>query len=129
MPSIKFSYALDEDHNRLFVGCRSPAMLRMISMETGKDICSVRCSGDADDIFYKDSLVFVSAGKGFIDVFRAKDRELLQINHVETRKGARTSLLVAIWDKTVSCCACIIRTNRQLYGFITLITNVTEVFP
>ena len=95
--SANFPMALDEKNNHLFIGCRSPGKLRMINTETGKDITAISCSGDADDVFYNaaDSLVFVSAGKGFIDVFRAKENELVQINHIKTRYGARTSLLVA----------------------------------
>ena len=94
--SSNFPMALDEEHNSLFVGCRNPATLRMINTETGKDIQSITCSGDADDVFYNtaDSLVFLSAGKGFIDVFKA-GKELQHINHIETSSGARTSLLLS----------------------------------
>jgi hypothetical protein len=93
--SSNFPMALDEGHNRLFVGCRNPAKLRMINTTTGKDIQSITCSQDADDVFYNtaDSLVFVSAGKGFIDVFKA-GKELQHIHHIETSSGARTSLLL-----------------------------------
>ena len=88
--------ALDETNNRLFIGCRNPAKLRMVNAETGKDISMVNCAGDADDVFYNasDSLVFVSGGRGFIDVFKAHERELVQINHIKTASGARTSLLL-----------------------------------
>jgi DNA-binding beta-propeller fold protein YncE len=93
--SSNFPMALDEKNNRLFIGCRSPATLRMINTGTGKDLFSISCSGDADDVFYNDSLVFVSAGKGFIDVFMANEKELVQVNHIKTSSGARTSLLLA----------------------------------
>src|SRR6266487_4715208 len=95
--SSNFPMALDEENNRLFIGCRSPATLRMINTQTGKDIHSISCSGDADDVFYygADSLVFVSAGKGFIDVFKANTNELELINHIATSSGARTSLLLS----------------------------------
>ena len=93
--SSNFPMALDERNNRLFIGCRSPATLRMINTQTGKDIHSINCSGDADDVFYNeaDSLVFVSAGKGFIDVFKATN-VLVHINHIATSTGARTALLI-----------------------------------
>ncbi|HEV8285972.1 MAG TPA: YncE family protein [Chitinophagaceae bacterium] len=102
--SSNFPMALDEKNNRLFIACRSPAKLRMINTETGKDISAVNCSGDADDVFYNlsDNLVFVSAGKGFIDVFRANDKELVQVNHINTSSGARTSLLLAHEKKFLS---------------------------
>jgi outer membrane protein assembly factor BamB len=92
--SSNFPMALDENNNRLFIGCRNPATLRMINTETGKDITSIKCSGDADDIFYYNNLVFVSAGKGYIDVFEASNNVLKQINHIETSNGSRTSLLL-----------------------------------
>jgi hypothetical protein len=94
--SSNFPMALDENNRRLFIGCRRPATLRMVDTQTGKDIQSINCSGDADDVFYyaADSLVFVSAGKGFIDVFKA-GKELQRINHIETSSGARTSLLLS----------------------------------
>ena len=87
--------ALDAAHNLLFIGCKNPATLRMINTQTGKDMHSIACAGDADDVFYyaADSLVFVSGGKGFIDVFKAGN-ELQRINHIETSSGARTSLLL-----------------------------------
>jgi len=94
--SSNFPMALDDENDRMFIGCRSPAKLRIINTKAGKDISVVNCSGDADDVFYspKDNLVFVSAGKGFIDVYRAKENELTQINHIRTSGGARTSLLL-----------------------------------
>jgi len=93
--SSNFPMALDEENNRLFIGCRSPATLRMIDTQTGKDIQSVSCAGDADDVFYAaaDSLVLVSGGRGFVDVFKTGNT-LKHINHIETSSGARTSLLL-----------------------------------
>jgi hypothetical protein len=95
--SSNFPMALDERNNRLYIGCRSPAKLKMIDTETGKDISTVSCSGDADDVFFNvsDNLVFVSTGKGFIDVFRVNGKDLVQINHIGTSRGARTSLLLS----------------------------------
>lgn len=99
--SSNFPMALDENNNRLFIGCRSPATLRMINTETGKDIATIQCSGDADDVFYNaaDSLVFVSAGKGYIDLFKANKSALKEVDHIETRSGARTSLLLSSENK------------------------------
>jgi len=95
--SSNFPMALDVDNNRLFIGCRNPATLRVVNTQTGKNISSLNCSGDVDDVFYnaKDSLVFLSAGKGFIDVFKTEEKdELIKIDHIVTRNGARTSLLI-----------------------------------
>jgi outer membrane protein assembly factor BamB len=97
--SSNFPMALDAEHNRLYIGCRNPATLRMINTLTGKDITSIKCSGDADDVFYYNNLVFVSTGKGYIDVFQANDNVLKQINQIETSSGARTSLLLSTEKK------------------------------
>ena len=93
--SSNFPMALDDQHHRLFIGCRSPGTLRVINTETGKDISSMSCAGDADDVFYdlNNNLVFVSGGRGFIDVFEAGDT-LKHIDHIATNSGARTSLLL-----------------------------------
>lgn len=93
--SSNFPMASDEQNNHLFIGCRSPATLRVINTLTGKDITSIHCSGDADDVFYFNDLIFVSAGKGYIDVFQTNDNAALkQINHIETSSGARTCFLL-----------------------------------
>jgi len=95
--SSNFPMAFDETGNRLFVGCRNRPRLRVINAQTGKDIFVAKCSGDADDVFYdvRQELVLVSGGEGFIDVFRANEKELVEINHIPTTGGARTSLLLA----------------------------------
>lgn len=93
--SSNFPMALDDQHNRLFIGYRSPGTLRVIDLENGKDISSLSCTGDADDLFYdlNNNLVYVSGGRGFIDVFEAHDI-LKHIDHIATSSGARTSLLL-----------------------------------
>ena len=95
--SSNLPMALDEQSNRLFVGCRNRPRLRVVNAQTGKDMFVAKCSDDADDVFYdvRQDLVLVSGGEGFIDIFRANDKELVQINHIATSDGARTSLLLA----------------------------------
>lgn len=94
--SSNFPMALDETGNRLFIGCRRPSKLKMINAKTGEGLFAINGSGDADDVFYNpsDSLVFVSAGQGYIDVFKAGKNELVQTTRIKTGSGARTSLLV-----------------------------------
>lgn len=93
--SSNFPMALDEIDKQILVAYRNPPVLEIIDNETGKPIQTINCSGDADDLFYsmKDSLVFISTGKGFIDVFK-DNGELKHINHIATNSGARTSLLL-----------------------------------
>jgi len=92
--SSNFPMALDTVNNRLFIGCRIPPSIKIIDTRTGKDIASVKCSGDADDLFYTNNLLFISAGKGYIDAFKTNDTTLTQISHMTTSDGARTSLLL-----------------------------------
>jgi DNA-binding beta-propeller fold protein YncE len=94
--SSNFPMAFDDENDHLFIGYRNPAMLRMIDSKTGNEITTLSCSGDVDDIFYNflDSLVFVSAGKGAVDVFRTHEKGLIKINQIKTSNGARTSLLL-----------------------------------
>lgn len=92
--SWNFPMALDEKNSLLFVGCRHQPKVRMINTRTGEDISSPKCSGDADDLFFSDGLVFLSAGGGYVDVFRVSNKELIVVNHIATVTGARTSLLL-----------------------------------
>jgi DNA-binding beta-propeller fold protein YncE len=88
--SGNFPMALDAPGGRLFIAYRHSPQLQVINILTGTLVASMPCVGDADDVFYDPASgrVFVSGGEGFVDVFR--NNEL--INHIATRKGARTSL-------------------------------------
>lgn len=88
--SANYPMALDEAGRRLFIGYRQPGEVHVLNAHTGELLASFACVGDADDLFYDaaDSLLFVSGGEGFLDVFRGNTL----INHIPTRKGARTSL-------------------------------------
>jgi len=97
--SANFPMALDRQDGRLFIVYRHPAQLRVLDSQTGTVKASVSCVGDADDVFYDKAsgLVFVSGGEGYIDVFRGN----MLINHILTRKGARTCLWLAKEKKLV----------------------------
>lgn len=91
--SSNFPMAADEENHRLFVGCRRPAKLRVIDTKTGSDLAVTNCVGDADDVFYNatDSLIFISGGNGYIEVFRSESQnKFTLINKIVTRDGART---------------------------------------
>jgi DNA-binding beta-propeller fold protein YncE len=92
-----FPMALDESNHRLFVGTRNPARLVDIDTNTGKQIVALNCSSDTDDLFYdsENKRVYLSAGEGFIDVFKQQDADHYQaIAKLPTAAGARTSLFV-----------------------------------
>ncbi len=90
-----FPMALDEEHHRLFVGCRRPAELLVIDTESGNVVAETVCSGDADDIFY-DAVrkrIYVSGGEGSVTVIEQADADKYHvIDRIPTGTGARTSL-------------------------------------
>jgi DNA-binding beta-propeller fold protein YncE len=97
-----FPMALDEAAKRLFVGCRAPASVVMLSTEDGRVLSKTACSDDPDDVFVdaKRSRVYVSCGAGKVDVFERPDADHLKLlANVETRHGARTALYDAASDR------------------------------
>jgi DNA-binding beta-propeller fold protein YncE len=95
--AANFPMAYDSVHHRLFIGCRSPARLIIFDSETGKQIAAFPCTGDTDDVFYDapSKSILVSGGSGSVDVFQEKsENNYTQLTHMNTRKGARTSLWI-----------------------------------
>jgi hypothetical protein len=95
--SSNFPMAYDSLHHRLFIGCRSPSMLLILDSETGKQIASLPCAGDTDDLFYdaETKRILVSGGSGFVDIFKQdNENSYSSIAHIASRKGARTSLWI-----------------------------------
>jgi DNA-binding beta-propeller fold protein YncE len=92
-----FPMALDEAHQRLFVGCRTPAKLIVLDTESGKTVASVDIVGDTDDLFYDaaNKRVYVSGGEGRISVIQQADADTYAVvGQAETAPGARTSFFV-----------------------------------
>jgi hypothetical protein len=92
-----FPMALDAAGRRLFVGARSPAVMLVYDIDSGKVVARLPIGGDTDDIFF-DAVrkrVYVICGEGRIDIFRQEsaDRYAHQ-GSVKTAPGARTGLLV-----------------------------------
>jgi DNA-binding beta-propeller fold protein YncE len=92
-----YPMALDEAGHRLFVGTRKPARVVVVDPRDGQVLASFACVGDADDLFYDAgrSRLYVTGGEGFADAFDAAEGgRYLQLAHVATAPGARTSLWV-----------------------------------
>ena len=90
-----FPMALDEEHGRLFVGCRTPSRLLVLDTKDGSMTTSVEITVDVDDIWLdgQGRRAYVSCGGGAIDVLeQGKDATWLRVARVETAAGARTSL-------------------------------------
>jgi hypothetical protein len=96
-----YPMALDEEGQRLFIGCRQPPRLVLLDTTNGRQIGEAVMSGDADDLFLeaRGRHLLASCGEGFIDVFAVKDKgNCERTERVATAPGARTSLLVPEMD-------------------------------
>jgi DNA-binding beta-propeller fold protein YncE len=92
-----YPMALDETDHRLFIGCRSPAIVLIYDTTSGKRVGSVPIVGDTDDVFFDAARkrLYVTGGEGHIDVFQQNDADhLTRIARVASADGARTSLYV-----------------------------------
>ena len=92
-----FPMALDEADHRLFIVCRSPAVLLVLDTQTGAVIAKLPTVADSDDIFYDRARkqLYASGGGGAVDVYQQIDRNhYSRIAQVKTASGARTSLFV-----------------------------------
>jgi DNA-binding beta-propeller fold protein YncE len=92
-----FPMAIDETGRRLFVGARSPALMLVYDIDSGKVVAKLPIGGDTDDIFFDAARkrVFVICGEGRIDVFRQETADHYpRQGSVKTAPRARTGLLV-----------------------------------
>ena len=107
-----FPMILDETNRRLFVGCRSPAVVLVYDSANGKQLASVPISHDTDDLFYNSEkkLLYVSCGGGAIDIIQAGTDRYTKVKSVETPSGSRTSLYVP--ELHIFCLAVPRRGNR-----------------
>jgi DNA-binding beta-propeller fold protein YncE len=97
-----FPMSLDEEHGRVFIGCRSPARLVELDAANGRVISDCEIGGDTDDLFFdgKRSRIYVSCGEGFLDTISVGvDGKLTRIAHQATRVGARTCFFSAALDR------------------------------
>jgi YVTN family beta-propeller protein len=92
-----FPMALDEANHRLFIGCRLPSKLVVLSTDSGDVVAKIDISGDPDDVFYdaKRHRIYAICGAGKIEVVEQIDPKTYKIStKVDTAEGARTGLFV-----------------------------------
>ena len=92
-----FPMALDEEGRRLFIGARSPAVMLIYDIDSGKIVAKLPIGGDTDDIFFDASRkrVYVICGEGRVDVFRQETADQYSLeSSVKTAPRARTGLFV-----------------------------------
>jgi hypothetical protein len=87
--------ALDEPHQRLFVGCRSGRIV-IFDTNTGKELQSLTIDPGVDDLVYDPAGKRVYASvNGSVDVFGETDADhYVPLGKIPTGTGAKTGLLV-----------------------------------
>lgn len=89
-----FPMAVDEEHRRLFVAARRPALLLVLDMDTGREIARLPGAADSDDMWYDETRkrIYVPGGEGLIFVYQQSDADHYSLlAKVPSAIGARTS--------------------------------------
>jgi DNA-binding beta-propeller fold protein YncE len=87
----------DEQHQLLFVACRTPARLLVLDANSGNELADLPSDAGADDLFYDPELhrIYLIAGSGAVDVYEIDASKVVRaIGVVATSAGAKTGLLV-----------------------------------
>lgn len=92
-----FPMALDEEGRRLFVGARSPSVMLIYDIDSGKVVAKLGIGGDSDDIFFDQERkrVYVICGDGEVDIFQRQGADgYIHAGRVKSAPRARTGLFV-----------------------------------
>jgi DNA-binding beta-propeller fold protein YncE len=95
LAKANYPMAFDEEHHRLFIGCRDKPLLVVFDTQANKETAGVEIPGDVDDVFYdaKRKRVYASCGEGFLAVVQIGDKDRLElVEKIPTVKVARTAL-------------------------------------
>ncbi|HEY3839481.1 MAG TPA: hypothetical protein VGL72_23075 [Bryobacteraceae bacterium] len=95
MGTDNVAMALDEPHQRLFIGCRSGHIV-VFDSNTGKELQSLGITKGVDDMEYDaPNKRLYAVGGGAIDVFEEKDADhYSMLGKVQAGAGAKTARLV-----------------------------------
>ena len=89
--------ALDESVHRLFVGCRSGAIV-VFDSQTGKELQALPVGKGVDDLMFDPAtkrIYATSGGMGAVDVYKENDPDHYEsLGHIPSGPGAKTGLLV-----------------------------------
>jgi DNA-binding beta-propeller fold protein YncE len=89
--------ALDESVHRLFVGCRSGAIV-VFDSQTGKELQALPVGKGVDDLMFDPAskrIYAASGGTGAVDVYKETDPDHYQsLGHIPSGPGAKTGLFV-----------------------------------
>lgn len=81
---------LDVANHRLFLGCRKPAKLVVMSTESGKVLADLPIGDQVDAVKMDEGRVFASAADGTLTVVHESEGKFEVLQTVTTPKGART---------------------------------------
>ena len=83
--------SMDVDHRRLFVGCRKPQKLIVMSADDGKVLADLPIGAGVDATQFDNGYVFASCRDGSLAVARETSPGRFQIvQNLTTRPGAKT---------------------------------------
>jgi len=89
--------AYDQEHQVLFVACRTPARLLVLDGNSGKELADLPSDAGADDLFYdaERHRVYLIAGSGAVDAYEIDASKTVRaVGVTHTSPGAKTGLLV-----------------------------------
>jgi len=92
-----FPMAFDETDHRLFVGCRLPSKLVVLSTDSGEVVAKLDIAGDTDELFYdaKRHRIYAVCGAGKVDIIeQAEPNQYKRSAQIDTAVGARTGLFI-----------------------------------
>jgi len=83
--------AMDREHRRLFIGCRSPQKLIVMSADDGKVLADFPIGAGCDGTQFDDGYIFASCRDGSLTVIREVTPDKFEpVQTVTTRPGAKT---------------------------------------
>jgi DNA-binding beta-propeller fold protein YncE len=88
--------SMDREHGRLFVGCRKPQKLIVMSSEDGKVLADLPIGAGVDATQFDNGYIFASCRDGTLAVARQAGPDRFQIvQNLKTRPGAKTMAIDA----------------------------------
>ncbi|MDB5306183.1 MAG: hypothetical protein JWO38_385 [Gemmataceae bacterium] len=90
-----YPMVLDRETQRIYVGCRKPAVVLALDARTGKELWTAEIPPDIDDLFHdaKRKRLYASCGEGFLAILEEKDGGRFEVvEKMPTTKLARTCL-------------------------------------
>jgi hypothetical protein len=83
--------AIDREHRRLFIGCRKPQKMIVMSADDGKVLADLPIGAGVDATAFDDGCALASCGDGTLAVIRETSPGKFEvIQTVQTQRGART---------------------------------------